>query len=80
MDHEIESNKLNIQYTTVLAKDGDVHKRQAYTDSLGQEGLEHSIVLLFGPTQYRPSDDVSGLLQYLCSVLWPEPHVTEQPE
>ena len=50
------------------------------TDSLAQAGPEHSRVRLFDPLQYRPSDDGSGLLQYLCSVLWPEPHVTEQLE
>ena len=49
-------------------------------DSLGQAGLEHSRVRLFDPLQYRPSDDGSGLLQRLCSVLWPVPHVTVQPE
>ena len=50
------------------------------TDSLAQAGPEHTMVRLFEPLQYRPLDDGSGLLQFLCSVLWPVPHVTVQPE
>ena len=49
-------------------------------DSLLHGGPEHTVVRLFDPLQYRPLDDGTGLLQYLCSVLWPVPHVTVQPE